>query len=204
MNEDTSLDPASAGDDDTARDLRLMLRVKGSDTEAFRELVEIHQQRLIGTIARMLGDAIEAEDLAQEVFLRIWKSAPRWEPTAKFTTWAFIIMKNIVFNESRRRSRRKTTPLEQENDDFPQRQYADESVKPPDRAMLDAEHQDVIERAIQELPEVARMALILRRYQDVSYDEIAVILKLSLPAVKSVLFRARNELRDKLRQYLGD
>ena len=181
-----------------------MLRVKVGDTEAFRELVDRHQQRIVGTIARMLGDATEAEDLAQEVFLRIWKSAPRWEPSAKFTTWTFTIMRNIVFNESRRRSRRKTVPLEREDDDQPQHQYADESAKPPDRAVLDAEHQDAIERAIQELPEVARMALVLRRYQDVSYDEIAAILKLSLPAVKSVLFRARNELREKLRQYLGD
>lgn len=202
MNEDTSLEPTSAGDDDSARDLRLMLRVKNGDTTAFRELVETHQHRIIGTIARMLGDAIEAEDLAQEVFLRIWKSAPRWEPSAKFTTWAFTIMKNIVFNESRRRSRKATVPLDRESDDGYQRQYADENVKSPDRIVLDAEHQAAIERAIQELPEAWRMALVLRRYQDVSYDEIAVIMKLSLPAVKSVLFRARNELREKLRRYL--
>ncbi len=202
MNEDTSLEPTSAGDDDSARDLRLMLRVKNGDTAAFRELVETHQHRIIGTIARMLGDAIEAEDLAQEVFLRIWKSAPRWEPSAKFTTWAFTIMKNIVFNESRRRSRKATVPLDRESDDGYQRQYADENVKSPDRIVLDAEHQAAIERAIQELPEAWRMALVLRRYQDVSYDEIAVIMKLSLPAVKSVLFRARNELREKLRRYL--
>ena len=202
MNEDTSLEPTSAGDDDSARDLRLMLRVKNGDTAAFRELVETHQHRIIGTIARMLGDAIEAEDLAQEVFLRIWKSAPRWEPSAKFTTWAFTIMKNIVFNESRRRSRKATVPLDREGDDGYQRQYADENVKSPDRIVLDAEHQAAIERAIQELPEAWRMALVLRRYQDVSYDEIAVIMKLSLPAVKSVLFRARNELREKLRRYL--
>lgn len=203
MNEEASLEPSSAGDDDSARDLRLMLRVKEGDTEAFRELVEAHQSRVIGTVARMLGDEAEAEDVAQQVFLRIWKSAPRWEPAAKFTTWAFTIMKNLVFNESRRRSRRGTVPLEtSDDDDAPQRQYADDSVKAPDRAMLDTEHQDAIERAIQELPEVQRMALVLRRYQDVSYEEIAEILKLSVPAVKSVLFRARNELREKLKAFL--
>ena len=112
-------------------------------------------------------------------------------------------MKNLVFNESRRRIRRGTLPLESNDDgeDF-QFQHADESVKSPDRAMLDAEHQDAIERAIQELPESQRMALVLRRYQDVSYEEIAEILKLSVPAVKSLLFRARSDLREKLRAYL--
>ena len=180
-----------------------MLRIKEGDTEAFRELVEAHQQRIVGTVSRMIGDETEAEDIAQQVFLRIWKSAPRWEPAAKFTTWAFTIMKHLVFNETRRRSRRGTLPLETGDDDENfEFQHADESTKSPDRAVLDAEHQDAIERAIQELPETQRMALVLRRYQDVSYEEIAVIMKLSVPAVKSVLFRARNDLREKLRQYL--
>jgi RNA polymerase sigma-70 factor, ECF subfamily len=203
MNEEASFEPASAGDD-AARDLALMLRVKEGDAEAFRELVEAHQQRIVGTVSRMLGgDETEAEDVAQQVFLRIWKSAPRWEPAAKFSTWAFTIMKNLVFNETRRRSRRSTLPLEtSDGEDEHQFQHPDEAAKAPDRAMLDAEHQDAIERAIAELPEIQRMALVLRRYQDVSYEEIAAILELTVPALKSVLYRARTELREKLRQYL--
>ncbi len=180
-----------------------MLRVKEGDMDAFRELVEAHQMRIVGTVARMIGDETEAEDIAQQVFLRIWKSASRWEPSAKFTTWAFTIMKNLVFNETRRRSRRRTVPLESQNEDEGfQFQHADESVKAPDRAVLDAEQQAAIDRAIAELPEPARIALVLRRYEDVSYEEIAVIMKTSIPAVKSILFRARNELRDKLKKYL--
>lgn len=202
MNEKPSRDQAPSGDDDSARDLGLMLRVKGGDREAFRELVEAHQHRIVGAIARMLGDAVEAEDIAQEVFLRIWKSAPRWEPSAKFTTWAFAIMKNLVFNERHRRSRRTMVPLESENEEGYTRQLPDEKAKAPDRELLDTEHQDAIERAIQALPESLRMAIVLRRYMDVSYEEIAGIMKLSVPAVKSVLFRARNALRESLRQYL--
>ncbi len=203
MNEDASLDTAPSGEEDSARDLRLMLRVKEGDTEAFRELVEAHQNRIVSTVARMIDDPTEAEDIAQQVFLRIWKSAPRWEPSAKFTTWAFTIMKNLVFNEQRRRSRRRTLPLETKDDDETfQFQHADESMKSPDRVVLDAEHQDAIERAIQELPEAQRLVLVLRRYQDVSYEEIMDIFKLTLPAVKSLLFRARSQLREKLREYL--
>lgn len=202
MNETTS-SQADASGDDPERDLRLMGRVKLGDEEAFRELVEIHQHRVIGAVARMLSDETEAHDVAQQVFIRVWKSAARWEPTAKFTTWLYTILRNLVFNESRRRARHPAHSLDaiQNEDDRPQ-QFEDEGTKAPDTALLDEEMQDAIERAIQELPEAQRMAVVMRRYQDVSYEEIAEVLELSVPAVKSVLFRARTELREKLRHYL--
>jgi RNA polymerase sigma-70 factor, ECF subfamily len=204
MNEPTSFQ-ADASGDDPERDLRLMQLVKKGDMDAFRDLVETHQQRVLGTIGRMLGDDTEAEDLAQQVFVRVWKSAERWEPSAKFTTWLYTIVRNLVFNESRRRSRRPARSLEEMQDDEEHpRQFADPGTKPPDTTLLDAEMQEAIERAIQELPEAQRMAVVLRRYQDVSYEEIAAVLELTVPAVKSVLFRARTELREKLRQYLGE
>ena len=204
MNDDPSFQ-ADASGNEPARDVRLMERVKAGDMDAFRELVEAHEQRVIGTIARMIGDPVEAEDLSQQVFVRVWKSAPRWEPTAKFTTWLYTILRNLVFNESRRRSRHKTTSLEAATDseEHP-RQFADDSVKAPDTAMLDAEMQDAIESAIQDLPPPQRMAVIMRRYQDVSYEEIGEVLGLTVPAVKSLLFRARTELREKLKAYLGE
>lgn len=204
MNETPSFQ-ADASGDDPERDLRLMQLVKEGDMDAFRELVETHQQRVLGTIGRMLSDETEAEDLSQQVFLRVWKSAARWEPSAKFTTWLYTIVRNLVFNESRRRSRRPSRSLEEmQSDEEHPRQFADTTSKAPDTTLLDTEMQDAIERAIQELPEAQRMAVVLRRYQDVSYEEIAEVLELTVPAVKSVLFRARTELREKLRQYLGE
>ena len=182
-----------------------MARIKQGDVEALRDLIEAHQQRIIGTVAKMLGDESDAEDVAQQVFIRVWKSAPRYEPTAKFTTWLYKITRNLVFNELRRRKRHTTTsldrPLGPDDDDRPL-QTADTSVKAPDTALLDEEMQAAIQKAIDELPETQRMAIILRRYDDISYEEIAEILDLSVPAVKSVLFRARTDLREKLKQYL--
>lgn len=182
-----------------------MARVKEGDTAAFQELVEIHQHRVIGTVARMLGDDAEAEDVAQQVFVRVWRSAARYEPSAKFTTWLFTITRNLVFNELRRRARHATIPLEEPRepgDDEPRTQLADERVKLPDATLLDEEMMDAIQRAIDELPEAQRMAIVLRRYEETPYEEIAAILDLSVPAVKSLLFRARTELREKLRRYL--
>ena len=203
-----SLDPSPPADSDAdanARDLAWMARMKNGDTHALRELIEAHQQRIIGTVAKMLGDESDAEDVAQQVFIRVWKSAGRYEPTAKFTTWLYKITRNLVFNELRRRKRHTAQspdrPLGPADDDRPM-QAADTSVKSPDTALLDDEMQAAIQSAIDSLPETQRMAIILRRYDDVSYEEIGEILELSVPAVKSVIFRARTDLREKLRQYL--
>jgi RNA polymerase sigma-70 factor (ECF subfamily) len=197
--------PADSDADANARDIAWMARMKDGNTDALRELIEAHQQRIIGTVAKMLGDESDAEDVAQQVFIRVWKSAGRYEPTAKFTTWLYKITRNLVFNELRRRKRHTATSLDRPlgpDDDSPLIQAADTSVKSPDTALLDDEMQAAIQSAIDSLPETQRMAIILRRYDDVSYEEIGEILELSVPAVKSVIFRARTELREKLRQYL--
>jgi RNA polymerase sigma-70 factor (ECF subfamily) len=196
---------ADASPDAAAQDLAWMERVKRGDADAFQLLVEAHQYRVVGTVAKMLGDEMDAEDLAQQVFIRVWKSAPRYEPTAKFTTWLFKITRNLVFNELRRRRRHGTQSLDAvADDDHLPLQAADTSSKAPDTALLDAEMQTAIQAAIDQLPEMQRMAIVLRRYDEFSYEEIAEILSLSVPAVKSVLFRARTELREKLRQYLNE
>jgi len=179
-----------------------MARVKLGDEDALRELIEAHQHRIIGTVAKMLGDAGDADDIAQQVFIRVWKSAARYEPTAKFTTWLFKITRNLVFNELRRRKRHPAQSLDAVDDHDRPMQAPDHSVKAPDTALLDEEMQAAIQRAIDELPETQRMAVILRRYDDIPYEEIGEILQLSVPAVKSVLFRARTELREKLKRYL--
>ena len=199
MSEDPTREPTDSRD---AMDIALMRRVKHGDTEAFRELIESHQTRVIGTVAKMLGGDSDAEDVAQQVFLRVWNSAARYEPTAKFTTWLFTIARNLVFNELRRRKRHPTTSLDIEDGEGRHREAPDTTTRAPDASVLDAELQDAIQKAIDELPEAQRMAVVLRRFEALSYEEIGAILELSVPAVKSVLFRARTELRERLQKYL--
>ena len=182
-----------------------MERIKTGDEAALGEFIEAHRHRIVGAIAKMLGDESDAEDIAQQVFVRVWKSAPRWQPTAKVTTWLYKITRNLVFNEVRRRKRHPVQSLDAtlaSDDGARPRQFADPGVKAADTALLDDEMQAAIQSAIDALPEVQRMAVILRRYDDVPYEEIGEILDLSVPAVKSVLFRARTDLREKLRRYL--
>src|SRR5438034_3593839 len=187
--------------DEDAEDVRLMQLVSGGDTSAFEKLIERHQSLVAGTVARMLGSNSDVEDIAQQVFIRDWKSARRYVPRAKFTTWLLKITRNLVFNEMRRTKRRHHVPLQPEPgaEDPP---LKDEMNLAPDASLLESELQQVIEEAIQRLPETQRMALVLRRYQQLSYEQIAEVLDLSVPAVKSVLFRARTELRSRLSKYL--
>jgi RNA polymerase sigma-70 factor, ECF subfamily len=193
--------PAGKSEED-AEDVRLMGLVSRGDTAAFQDLVERHQTLVLGTVARMLGSNSDVEDIAQQVFIRVWKSAGRYVPRAKFTTWLLKITRNLVFNELRRWKRRAQVPMQTdvEEKEMP---LKDETAQAPDAALLESELQQAIEQAISQLPEVQRMAVILRRYEDLSYQQIGEILDLSVPAVKSVLFRARTELRARLSSYLN-
>jgi len=193
--------PAGGSKEDD-EDVRLMRLVGTGDTQAFEELIERHQSLVAGTVARMLGSNSEVEDIAQQVFIRVWKSAGRYTPRAKFTTWLLKITRNLVFNELRRTRRRAYVPIqtESEAEEIP---LKDETSPMPDASLLENELQEAIEKAITELPERQRMALVLRRYEELNYEQIAEILDLSVPAVKSILFRARAELRARLSKYLN-
>lgn len=196
-------DQANRGrSEDDADDLRLMQLVGQGDTNAFEELIEKHQALVAGTIARMLGSNSDVEDIAQQVFIRVWKSARRYVPRAKFTTWLLKITRNLVFNELRRTKRRAQVPLQPEGSGEDPT-LKDDMILAPDASLLETELQRTIEEAILQLPEAQRMALVLRRYEQLSYEQIAEVLELSVPAVKSVLFRARSELRSRLSKYLG-
>ena len=188
--------------DEDAEDVRLMQLVSRGDTSAFEELIERHQSLVAGTVARMLGSNSDVEDIAQQVFIRVWKSARRYVPRAKFTTWLLKITRNLVFNELRRSKRHAHVPLQTDPaaEEFP---LKDEKNPSPDASLLETELQQAIDDAIAQLPESQRMALILRRYEQLSYEEISEVLDLSVPAVKSVLFRARTELRTRLSRYLA-
>jgi RNA polymerase sigma-70 factor (ECF subfamily) len=196
----TDSSPAGRSEED-AEDVRLMHLVGGGDTASFERLIERHQSLVVGTVGRMLGSNSDVEDIAQQVFIRVWKSANRYVPRAKFTTWLLKITRNLVFNELRRSKRHVHTPIQSEAnaEEIP---LKDEGGQAPDAALLETELQETIEKAIGELPETQRMAVVLRRYEELSYEEIADVLDLSVPAVKSVLFRARTELRARLANYL--
>ena len=180
-----------------------MGRVKNGDTEAFERLVTIHQGAVIGTVAKMLGDATEAHDVAQQVFIRIWKSAARYEPKAKFTTWLFTITRNLVFNETRRRSRRQTVSSDEREDEY-ELQIADPEASGPSENLERKELMQAIDEAIQSLPEKQRLAVVLRRYEGMPYEEIAKVLKTSVSSVKSLLFRARGQLKVRLSKHLDE
>ncbi len=185
-----------------AEDVRLMRLIRTGDTTAFEELIERHQALVAGTVARMLGSNSDVEDIAQQVFIRVWKSAGRYVPRAKFTTWLLKITRNLVFNELRRSKRQAHVPIQADpqGEEIPLR---DETGRLPDASLLERELQQAIEEAIQALPESQRLALVLRRYEELSYEQIGEVLNLSVPAVKSVLFRARTELRARLSKYLS-
>jgi RNA polymerase sigma-70 factor, ECF subfamily len=188
---------------DSVDDHALMLRIATGDTHAFRHLVERHQKAVVGTAAKMLGGYDDAEDIAQQVFLRVWKSANRYRPDARFTTYLFTITRNLVFNETRRRGRKKEVSADEIEENTGH--LAEERANlQPDEQLLQEELRQAVDRAIASLPEAQRMAVVLRRYEQLPYEEIAKVLDLSVSAVKSLLFRARTALRESLADYLAD
>src|SRR2546427_980172 len=150
-------------------DASLMLRVKRGDRQAFEELVNKYKHPVMNLIYRMLGDATEAEDLAQNVFVQVYKSADRYRVCAKFTTWLFTIARNLCLNEIRRRSRHPAESLDAphpEQTDQPKHQFEDtKNFSPPDR-LLQGELVNKIEEAIAALPEAQRTALLLCRQDE--------------------------------------
>ena len=186
-------------------DALLMLRVKRGDRVAFTELVEKYKQPVMNLVYRTLHDEAEAEDLAQVVFLQVYKSAKRYESRAKFSTWLFTIARNLCLNEIRRRSRHPADSLEEahaEHEDQPRQQYEDKSSVAPPEKLLHGELAQKIEEALAGLPENQRTAILLCRQEELSYEEIAEILGCSLSATKSLIHRGRETLKEKLRPYL--
>lgn len=186
-------------------DAGLMLRVKRGDREAFEQLVNKYKQPVTNLIYRTLGDATEAEDLAQNVFVQVYKSAHRYKVSAKFTTWLFTIARNLCLNEIRRRSRHPADSLDAphpEHEDQPLRQFEDAKTFSPPDALLHGELEQNIQQALSELPENQRLAILLCRQDELSYEDIARVLGCSLSATKSLIHRGRETLKQKLKPYL--
>lgn len=182
-----------------------MLRVKRGDDAAFAELVEKYKQPVMNLACRILRDATEAEDVAQNVFLQAYKSAPRYEVSAKFSTWLFTIARNLCLNEIRRRTRHPTDSLEgtgPDAEDHPARQFEDRKAALPTDAALQDELAQKIDDAVAELPEIQRTAILLCRQDDLSYEDIAKVIGCSLSATKSLIHRGRETLKQKLKPYL--
>ncbi|HNR70467.1 MAG TPA: sigma-70 family RNA polymerase sigma factor [Verrucomicrobiota bacterium] len=186
-------------------DAALMLRVKQGDMQAFADLVDKYKQAVMNLANRMLRDATEAEDLSQMVFVQVFKSAHRYKVSSKFSTWLFTIARNLCLNEIRRRSRHPTDSLEarsSEPGEPPAPQFEDKAVvSPPDR-LLHGELEAKIQQALAELPEKQRLAILLCRQEDFSYEDIARVLGSSVSATKSLIYRGRETLKQKLKPYL--
>jgi RNA polymerase sigma-70 factor (ECF subfamily) len=186
-------------------DAALMMRVKEGDREAFEALVEKYKQPVMNLIYRTLGDATEAEDLAQHVFVQVYKSAHRYQVSAKFSTWIFTIARNLSLNEIRRRSRHPADSLDApmgEGEEQSHYQHVDSKTFSPTETAMQGELEEKIEAALANLPEKQRTALLLCREEELSYEEMAKVLNCSLSATKSLIHRAREALKQQLKPYL--
>jgi RNA polymerase sigma-70 factor (ECF subfamily) len=186
-------------------DAALMLRVKQGDAAAFAELVDKYKQPVMNVAYRMLHDAMEAEDLAQAVFVQVFKSAHRYQVSSKFSTWLFTIARNLCLNEIRRRSRHRAESMEAphpEQEDQPLHQFEDKQTASPPERLLHSELEAKIEQALGDLPENQRLAIVLCRQEELSYEEIAGVLGCSVSAIKSLIHRGRETLKQTLKPYL--
>lgn len=203
-------------------DILLMQRIKSGDVQSFDELFERHHKRVLNIIYKYIGNKQSAEDLVQEVFLRVYKSRHSYKPTAKFTTWLYTIVKNLCFKEFRKSSQ-KIYSIEANagNSEIKSTQYffakggsvygtglREEDRIRQDQVTLPSEiiEKEEITRRIKEviegLPPKQRIAVILNKYECLSYQEIADSIGISIKAVKSLLCRARINIKDKLSAYV--
>jgi len=180
-----------------------MARIAKGDEDAFEILVDRHQTSVLNVIYRFIGDRTQAKDLAQEVFLRVWQSAKHYEPKAKFTTWLYRITANLSINELKSARRRRWLPFHRSegSETAIEETFSNEALSPED-LLLQKERNRQISDALQSLPDNQRMAIVLKRYDGLSYNEIAEILDCSVSAVESLIVRAKRRLHKKLKNFL--
>jgi len=179
-------------------DAELMLRVKDGDGRSFAILLEKHRLPVIHFLYRMVQNQAVAEELAQEVFLRVYRSRGSYEPTAKFTTWLFRIATHLALNSLRDgKNRRLEERLDDDSSDMPVRQVSDNRPT-VEQQMLRQVRLEEIRRAVATLPEKQRAAVLMHKYEEMEYAQIAKVLNCSESAIKSLLFRAYETLRARL------
>jgi RNA polymerase sigma-70 factor (ECF subfamily) len=184
-------------------DVQLMLDVKSGDEASFELLLRRYRTPVVNFLYRMVRDSAAAEDLAQEVFLRVYRARGQYLPTAKFTTWMFRIATNLALNALRNgRYRQMEISIDQAasdrfadaDSDQPAMEIADRQAS-IESELIQRDRTELIKRAIESLPEKQRAAVLLHKYEELDYDQIASVLGCSESALKSLLFRAYETLR---------
>lgn len=187
-------------------DIRLMLRVRDDDPQAFSEIVSRYQNRLVGVLTHVVGNPQEAEDLAQEVFLRVYRNRKKYTPKAKFSTWLFTIANNLALNALRDRGRKPAIALDTSESGplgpRPAERFVQDHGVTPSFGLRQAELAERIRTALDTLNDRQKLAVILNKFEDMNYAEIAEVMGLTAKAVKSLLSRARSHLRDVLSGYV--
>jgi RNA polymerase sigma-70 factor, ECF subfamily len=186
-------------------DADVMLRVKAGDESAFDYLVQKYRRPMVNFMYRMAHNAAVAEDLAQEVFLRVYRSRGSYEASAKFTTWLYRIATNLAANHARdtRHERPENmVSLDEPDEDTGTTMDVPDSKLSVEENMVRRERLAAIRKTVQSLPERQRVAVIMHKYQQMDYKQIAEVLKLSESATKSLLFRAYESLREQLKSFI--
>jgi RNA polymerase sigma-70 factor (ECF subfamily) len=195
---------SAVGGEETS-DAQVMLRVKTGDQSAFNYLVQKYRRPLVSFMYRMARNTAAAEDLAQEVFLRVYRSRANYEASAKFTTWLYRIATNLAVNHARdtRHERPEVTvSLDEPNEDTGATLELPDANLTVEQAMVRRERMLAIRSKVEALPEQQRMAVIMHKYQQMDYKQISEVLKKSESATKSLLFRAYETLREQLKEYV--
>jgi RNA polymerase sigma-70 factor, ECF subfamily len=189
-------------------DVRLMLQVRNDDAAAFEELVQRYQSRLVTVLEHLVRGREQAEDLAQEVFLRVYRARKSYEPQAKFCTWLFTIANNVAKNSKRTMARRREVNLSSHAEDDQSKRLDNlaqaASGFMPARQLDKAERAAMVRQAVGSLDERQRLALVLSKFEGMSYEEISTAMEISVKAVKSLLFRARENVRIRLEPYIQE
>jgi RNA polymerase sigma-70 factor, ECF subfamily len=197
-----SVDPQSA---EGLSDAQIMLRVKGGDDSAFEYLVQKYRRPMLNFMYRMAHNSAVAEDLAQEVFLRVYRSREKYEASAKFTTWLYRIASNLAVNharDTRHQRPENTVSLDEPDQESGLTMDLPDNSLSAEEAIVRRERLAAIRQRVEGLPERQKMALIMHKYQQMDYHQIAEVLKLSESAIKSLLFRAYETLRVQLKEFV--
>ncbi|HXZ34191.1 MAG TPA: sigma-70 family RNA polymerase sigma factor [Terriglobales bacterium] len=186
-------------------DAEVMLRVKAGDDSAFAYLVQKYRRAMVSFMYRMSRNSAVAEDLAQEVFLRVYRSRENYEPSAKFSTWLYRIATNLAVNyarDTRHERPENMVSIDEKDDDTGLTVDVPDGSLNAEEVIVRRERLAAIRKKVQELPERQRMAVIMHKYQQMDYRQIAQVLKLSESATKSLLFRAYETLRVQLKEFI--